>query len=134
MTYPHPLLKPVLLRMLGVLLFQEQTMRLAIVGANFSPGQADALRRAMGRKRSQSQMQTLRDALVEGMQANGIPERTAHHIYQQLAAFASYGFPESHALAFALLVYVSAYLKVYYPAQFYCVLLNSQPVGFYSPR
>ena len=133
-TYPHALLKPVLERTLGVPLFQEQTMRLAIVGANFSPGQADALRRAMGRKRSQTQMMALETALIEGMQHNGIPERTAHQVYRQLAAFASYGFPESHALAFALLVYLSAYLKVYYPVHFYCALLNSQPMGFYSPE
>ncbi len=133
-TYPHALLKPVLERTLGVPLFQEQTMRLAIVGANFSPGQADALRRAMGSKRSRAQMQVLETALIEGMQRNGIPERTAQQVYRQLAAFASYGFPESHALAFALLVYLSAYLKVHYPAQFYCALLNSQPMGFYSPE
>ena len=133
-TYPHPLLAPVLERTLGVPLFQEQTMRVAIAAAGFTPGQADALRRAMGRKRSQAQMQALEESLLAGMHANGIPERTAHGIYRQLAAFAAYGFPESHALAFALLVYVSAYLKVYYPAYFYCALLNSQPMGFYSPE
>ena len=133
-TYPHVLLRPVLERTLGVPLFQEQTMKVAIVAANFSAGQADALRRAMGRKRSHSQMQALKDALLEGMQANGISERAALGIYQQLSAFASYGFPESHALAFALLVYLSAFLKVHFPVHFYCALLSSQPMGFYSPE
>ena len=133
-TYPHESLEPVLKRTLGVPLFQEQTMRLAIVGANFSPGQADALRRAMGRKRSHTQMEALEIALLDGMHANGISPMVARQVYDQLAAFAAYGFPESHALAFALLVYLSAYLKVHHPVQFYCALLNSQPMGFYSPE
>jgi len=132
-TYLHPSLEPVLRKTLGVPLFQEQGMRVAIVAAGFSPGKADQLRRAMGHKRSREQMEALFDDLVGGMARNGIPHEAAARIFRQLSAFADYGFPESHAASFALLVYASAYLKLYYPAEFYCALLNNQPMGFYQP-
>ena len=103
----------------------------AITAAGFSPAQADALRRAMGRKRNQSQMARIALELLQGMQRNGIPRDVAERIVKQLAAFASYGFPESHAASFALLVYASAYLKRHYPTEFYTALLNAQPMGFY---
>jgi len=132
-TYPHPALKPILKRTLGVPLFQEQSMQIAIITAGFSASQADALRKAMGHKRSHERMDAISMALIEGMMKNGIDENTALRIFKQMAAFADYGFPESHAASFALLVYVSAYLKVYFPREFYCALLNAQPMGFYSP-
>ena len=132
-TYPHPLLQPVLERTLGVPLFQEQGMRLAIAAAGFTPARADALRKAMGHKRSAERMQPLYAELIAGMAANGIATELAGRICKQLAAFADYGFPESHACAFAALVYQSAYLKCHYPAEFTCALLNAQPMGFYQP-
>ena len=132
-TYPHPCLEPVLKRTLGIPLFQEQGMRVAIVAAGFTPGEADQLRRAMGHKRSRERMEALAAKLITGMVAGGIAAETARNIYRQLAAFADYGFPESHAASFALLVYVSAHLKRYWPAEFTCALLNAQPMGFYSP-
>ena len=130
-TYLHPVLEPVLHRTLGVPLFQEQGMKVAITAAGFSPAQADALRRAMGRKRNQSQMARIALELLQGMQRNGIERDVAERIVKQLAAFASYGFPESHAASFALLVYASAYLKRHYPSAFYAALLAAQPMGFY---
>jgi error-prone DNA polymerase len=133
-TYPHESLKPVLERTLGVPLFQEQGMKLAIVAAGFTPGEADELRRAMGHKRSREKMAALKRRLVDGMARSGIPAEAAERIFQELAAFADYGFPESHAASFALLVYASAWLKRYHPAAFYCALLNAQPMGFYSPN
>lgn len=132
-TYPHPKLEPILRRTLGVPLFQEQGMKVAVAAAGFTPAQADQLRRAMGHKRSHEKMEKLGLALVEGMIQNGIDKKAAGEIFDQLAAFSNFGFAESHAASFALLVYVSAYLKVYYPAEFYCALLNAQPMGFYSP-
>jgi error-prone DNA polymerase len=108
-------------------------MQLAIAAAGFTPSQADALRRAMGHKRSHERMEAISVALIAGMVKNGFDEKTAFRIYKQMSAFADYGFPESHAASFALLVYVSAYLKVHFPQAFYCSLLNSQPMGFYSP-
>jgi error-prone DNA polymerase len=132
-TYPHPSLEPILARTLGVPLFQEQGMQVAVAAAGFTASQADELRRAMGHKRSKEKMEALSMRLITGMMKNGIPRETAHKIFDQLAAFADFGFAESHAASFALLVYVSAYLKVYYPQEFYCALLNSQPMGFYSP-
>ncbi|MCC7104957.1 MAG: DNA polymerase III subunit alpha, partial [Chloroflexi bacterium] len=132
-TYPHPKLQPVLEKTLGVPLFQEQGMRLAIAAAGFSPGKADQLRRAMGHKRSRERMAELYDDFLQGMAANGIPERVGRQVWKQLSAFADYGFPESHAASFALIVYASAYLKRYYPVAFYCALLNNQPMGFYPP-
>jgi error-prone DNA polymerase len=132
-TYPHPCLEPILSRTLGVPLFQEQGMRVAMQAAGFTASQADELRRAMGHKRSQERMERLSLSLIEGMVKNGIDLASASRIYKQLAAFADFGFAESHAASFALLVYVSAYLKVYFPVEFYCALLNAQPLGFYSP-
>lgn len=132
-TYPHPSLEPILERTLGVPLFQEQGMQVAIAAAGFTPGEADELRRAMGHKRSHERMQAICSKLVAGMARNGIDPETSRRIFNQISAFADYGFPESHAASFALLVYASAYLKHYYPAEFACALLNAQPMGFYHP-
>lgn len=132
-TYPHPSLKPVLERTLGIPLFQEQGMQVAMIAAGFSPTEADQLRRAMSSKRSHERMEQMSTRLISGMMKNGISKESAERIYTQLAAFADFGFAESHAASFALLVYVSGYLKVYYPAEFYCAILNAQPMGFYSP-
>jgi len=132
-SYPHPKLKSVLERTLGVPLFQEQGMRLAIEAAGFTPGQADELRRAMGHKRSHEKMERLRGRLLDGMERNGIERPLAGRLFQMLNAFADYGFPESHAASFALIVYVSAYLKRMYAPEFYAALINAQPMGFYSP-
>ncbi|HKU66734.1 MAG TPA: error-prone DNA polymerase [Candidatus Baltobacteraceae bacterium] len=131
-TYPHPKLKPVLERTLGVPLFQEQGMRMAIEAAGFSPSEADKLRRAMGRKRSRERMNEIFPRLVEGMVANGIERSAAEQLFHMLEGFADYGFPESHAASFALLAYESAYLKCHYPAIFAAAILNVQPMGFYS--
>ncbi|MDQ7907633.1 error-prone DNA polymerase [Phytohabitans sp. ZYX-F-186] len=130
--YGHPLMRPALEKTLGVPLFQEQMMQLAIDCAGFSPSEADQLRRAMGSKRSSERMERLKDRLYEGMAANGIPSDVCDDIYLKLAAFANYGFPESHAMSFAYLVYVSAWLKRYHPAAFTAALLGAQPMGFYS--
>ncbi len=132
-TYPHESLRPVLERTMGVPLFQEQGMQVAIAAAGFTPGEADALRRAMGHKRSHEKMAEICEKLVAGMARNGIPEETARRIYNQIHAFADYGFPESHAASFALLVYASAYMKHHYAPEFLCALLNAQPMGFYAP-
>jgi len=131
-TYPHPKLEPVLKRTLGVPLFQEQGMRLAIEAAGFSPGEADQLRRAMGHKRSRERMEAMHLKLVEGMVANGIDRAAAEQLFHMLEGFADYGFPESHAASFALLAYASAYLKCHLPAVFAAAILNVQPMGFYS--
>ncbi|TVQ96771.1 MAG: DNA polymerase III subunit alpha [Deltaproteobacteria bacterium] len=132
-TYLHPALQPILERTLGVPLFQEQGMRIAVHAAGLSPGEADQLRRAMGSKRSRDRMDTLSRRLIEGMARNGIPRDVAERIFRQLAAFADYGFPESHAASFALIVYLSAWLKLRRAPEFLCALLNAQPMGFYSP-
>jgi error-prone DNA polymerase len=132
-TYPHPLLEPVLARTLGVPLFQEQLLRIAMVVANFSGGEAEDLRRAMGFKRSEARMRAIEVKLRSGMAANGIVGEPAERILKAITSFALYGFPESHAASFALIVYASAYLKVYFPAAFYTSLLNNQPMGFYHP-
>ncbi|MBV8198556.1 MAG: error-prone DNA polymerase [Candidatus Eremiobacteraeota bacterium] len=131
-TYPHPKLKPVLERTLGVPLFQEQGMRLAIEAAGFTGGQADELRRAMGHKRSRERMAALRERLIAGMTANGIDHTAAEQLFHMLEGFADYGFPESHAASFALLAYASAFLKCHVPAIFAAAILNVQPMGFYS--
>ena len=131
-TYPHPKLKPVLERTLGVPLFQEQGMRLAIEAAGFSPGEADKLRRAMGHKRSRARMQEIYPKLVDGMVHNGIDRAAAEQLFHMLEGFADYGFPESHAASFALLAYASAYVKCHHPAIFAAAILNVQPMGFYS--
>ncbi len=131
-TYPHPKLKPVLERTLGVPLFQEQGMRLAIEAAGFSGGEADELRRAMGHKRSRERMQAMRQKLIDGMVCNGIDASVAEQLFHMLEGFADYGFPESHAASFALLAYASAFLKCHLPAVFAAAILNVQPMGFYS--
>ncbi|QSB16283.1 error-prone DNA polymerase [Natronosporangium hydrolyticum] len=133
-TYPHPLMRGALAKTLGVPLFQEQLMQLAIDVAGFSAVEADQLRRAMGAKRSTEQMARLRDRLYAGMAGNGIVGDLADDIFRKLSAFANYGFPESHAISFAYLVYASSWLKRYYPAAFCAGLLNAQPMGFYSPQ
>ncbi|BEL09038.1 error-prone DNA polymerase [Actinoplanes sichuanensis] len=131
---PHPLMANALAKTLGVPLFQEQLMQLAIDVAGFDPAEADQLRRAMGAKRSRERMERIRNRLYEGMAANGITGALADDLFVKLAAFASYGFPESHAMSFAYLVYASAWLKRYHPAAFCAALLNAQPMGFYSPQ
>jgi error-prone DNA polymerase len=132
-TYPHPSLEPILKRTLGVPLFQEQGMQVAIAAAKFTPGEADTLRKAMGHKRSRERMAAIGQRLIAGMKANGIVDDIANRIFHQLNGFADYGFPESHAASFALLVYASAYLKHYYAPEFTAAILNSQPMGFYAP-
>ncbi len=131
-TYLHPLLEKSLAKTLGVPLFQEQLMQMAIDVAGFTPSEADQLRQAMGSKRSRERMERLRVRLYEGMAANGITPDVAEQIYDKLAAFANYGFPESHSVSFAYLVYASSWIKLYYPAAFCAALLNAQPMGFYS--
>ena len=133
-TYLHPLLKPALEKTLGVPLFQEQLMQIAIDVAGFFPAEADQLRKAMGSKRSLERMEALRERLMEGMAANGITPEVGEQIYAKLQAFADFGFPESHSFSFAYLVYASAWLKVHHPEAFYAALLASQPMGFYSPQ
>jgi len=132
-TYPHPSLVPVLERTLGVPLFQEQLLKMAMICANFTGGQAEELRRALSHKRSQQRMQEIEIKLRAGMTQNAIPAETQDKIVQFVSSFAAYGFPESHAASFGLLAYASAYLKVRYLAAFTCALLNCQPMGFYSP-
>jgi error-prone DNA polymerase len=132
-VFDHPSLEPVLARTLGVPLFQEQLLRMAMVVAGFSGGQAEELRRAMGFKRSEKKMRQLEVHLREGMAKNGISGEVADRIILSITSFALYGFPESHAASFALLAYASAYLKTHFPAAFYTALLNNQPMGFYHP-
>jgi error-prone DNA polymerase len=129
----HSSLEPVLARTLGVPLFQEQLLRMAMVAAGFTGGQAEELRRAMGFKRSEKRMRQIEVQLREGMAKKAITGDTAERIITSITSFALYGFPESHAASFALLAYASAYLKVHYPAAFYTALLNNQPMGFYHP-
>lgn len=131
-TYPHEDLKPVLERSYGTLLFQEQGMRAAMVLAGFTAGEADVLRKAMGSKRSTEAMERIKERFVAGATERGYDEAVIERVWEMIRGFALYGFPESHAIAFALLIAVSAYLKRYYPAQFLAALLNSQPMGFYS--
>jgi error-prone DNA polymerase len=131
--YPHPSLEPILARTLGVPLFQEQLLRMAMVAAGFSGGEAEELRRAFGFKRSEKRMQQIEGKLRAGMDRQGITGAAAEEILRSITSFALYGFPESHAASFALLVYASAYLKAHYPAAFYTALLNNQPMGFYHP-
>ncbi len=132
-VYPHPSLEPILERTLGIPLFQEQGMQVAIAAAGFTPGEADELRRAMGHKRSHERMAKICKKLIDGMARNGIDPDVGRRIFNQISAFADYGFPESHAASFALLVYASAWLKRYYHTAFSCALLNAQPMGFYAP-
>jgi error-prone DNA polymerase len=132
-TYPHPSLEPVLKRTLGVPLFQEQLLRMAMTVADFSGAEAEELRRAVGMRRSWQRMEQLEVKLRSGMTKNGIDTATQENIIQNITSFALYGFPESHAASFALIAYASAYFKVRYLAAFTCAILNNQPMGFYAP-
>jgi len=131
--YPSEAVRGVLERTLGVPIFQEQVMQLAIVAAGFSPGEADSLRRAMAAWKKRGGLGPFRERLLEGMHARGYAPEFAERVFEQICGFGDYGFPESHAASFALLVYVSAWLKCHYPGVFTCALLNSQPMGFYAP-
>jgi error-prone DNA polymerase len=133
-TYPHPILEPCLRKTLGVPLFQEQLMQIAIDAAGFTPGEADQLRQAMGSKRSRQRMAAMHDRLMRGMAERGIDREVATEIAHKLEAFAQFGFPESHSVSFAYLVYSSSWVKLHYPTEFACALLNAQPMGFYSPH
>jgi len=132
-VYPHPSLEPVLKRTLGVPLFQEQLLRMAMIAAGFSGGEAEELRRAFGFKRSEMRMRDIEIKLRAGMERNGIPPEAQQQIILSITSFALYGFPESHAASFALIAYASAYLKCHYLAAFTAALLNNQPMGFYHP-
>jgi error-prone DNA polymerase len=132
-TYASEAVKKVLERTMGVSIFQEQVMQLAVVAAGFTPGEADRLRRAMAAWKRRGGIEPFRDKLFGGMLARGYTQDYAQQIFQQIQGFGEYGFPESHAASFALLVYVSSWLKCHHPAAFACALLNSQPMGFYSP-
>ncbi len=131
--YPNDEIRAVLHKTLGVPLFQEQAMRLAMVAAGFTPGEADQLRRAMAGWRRPGVIEAFRTRLIAGMRAKGLTAEFAEMVFKQISGFGEYGFPESHAASFALLAYVSAWLKCHYPAAFCAALLNSQPMGFYAP-
>jgi error-prone DNA polymerase len=131
--YPHPSLEPVLKRTLGVPLFQEQLLRIAMTVANFSGAEAEELRRAVGMRHSWERMKNLEGKLRAGMTSNGIALPIQENIIENISSFALYGFPESHAASFALIAYASAYFKVKYLAAFTCAILNNQPMGFYAP-
>jgi len=131
--YAHPALESILRRTLGVPLFQEQLLRMAMAVAGFTAGEAEELRRAMGFKRSEARMQAIEAKLRAGMDAQGISGRVQDEIVQQITSFALYGFPESHSASFALIAYASAYLKAHHPAAFFCALLDAWPMGFYHP-
>jgi len=131
--YPNEEIRAVLDRTLGVPIFQEQAMKLAVVAAGFTPGEADQLRRAMGAWRKTGVIETFRTRLLSGMRQRGLSDEFAEQVFRQIRGFGEYGFPESHAASFALLVYVSAFLKHYYPAAFTTAILNSLPMGFYAP-
>ncbi len=132
-VYPHPSLEPVLAKTLGVPLFQEQVIRLAMVAADYTPGEADQLRRDMAAWRRSGRIERHRERLLARMQAKGIAPEFATRIFDQIRGFGEYGFPESHAASFALIAYAAAYLKCHYHAEFTCALLNAQPMGFYAP-
>ena len=133
-TYPHELLRPVLEKTLGIPLFQEQVMRLAVVAADYTPGEADQLRRDMAAWRRTGRIERHRERLVSRMQAKGIAIEFAERVFQQITGFGEYGFPESHAASFALISYAASYLLCHYPAEFICALLNAQPMGLLLPR
>ncbi len=130
--YPHPLLEPILKKTLGIPLFQEQVMRLAMVAADYSPGEADQLRRDMAAWRKKGRIEAHHERLTSRMVAKGISEEFAERVFQQILGFGEYGFPESHAASFALISYATSWLKWHYPVEFACGLLNAQPMGFYS--
>ncbi len=133
-SYLHPCLEPILQRTLGVPLFQEQLMEMAVAVAGFSPAEADELRQAMAAKRSELRMMRLKSRFYAGMASNGVTGESADQLFDALAAFANFGFPESHSVSFAHLVYCSAWIKLHYPAAFLVSLLNAQPMGFWSPQ
>jgi error-prone DNA polymerase len=132
-TYPHPSLEPVLKKTLGVPLFQEQVMKLAVVAADYTPGEADQLRRDMAAWRKHGQIERHRELLISRMAKKGIAQEFAERVFDQIRGFGEYGFPESHAASFALISYATAWMRCHYPAEFICGLLNSQPMGFYTP-
>ncbi len=131
--YPHPSLQPVLEKTLGVPLFQEQVMRLAMIAADYTPGEADQLRRDMAAWRGHGRIERHRERLISRMRAKGIAAEFAERVFSQIQGFGEYGFPEAHAASFALIAYATAWLKRHYPAEFTCALLNAQPMGFYAP-
>ena len=133
-TYLHPLLENSLAKTLGIPLFQEQLMQMAIDVGGFTPAEADELRQAMGSKRSRERMSRLRERLLAGMAERGLTGDAAEQVWGKMVAFADYGFPESHSVSFAYLVYASAWIKLHYPAAFCAALLNAQPMGFYAPH
>ncbi|MEX0800852.1 MAG: error-prone DNA polymerase [Dehalococcoidia bacterium] len=133
-TYDHPSLEPVLAETLGVVLFQEQVLQVAMALAGFSAGQAESLRRAMSRKRSREAIDKLRDEFLGGCQRNGVSRKVAESAFGKIAGFAEFGFPKAHAAAFGLLAYQTAWLRLYYPAESLCALFNAQPMGFYGPH
>ncbi|MFT5201257.1 MAG: error-prone DNA polymerase [Candidatus Aldehydirespiratoraceae bacterium] len=133
-TYLHPLLENALAKTLGIPLFQEQLMQIAIDVANFTPSEADQLRQAVGSKRSRERMEQLKVRFFNGMRSNGITDEIGEQIWLKLAAFANYGFPESHSVSFSYLVYASSWIKYHHPAAFCAALLNAQPMGFWSPH
>jgi error-prone DNA polymerase len=132
--YLHPLLKPALAETLGVMIFQEQVLKVARDLAGFTPGEAEQLRRCLGRKRAEETLQQFKAQFFAGAQANGVSQKIAETVFTQMQAFGSYAFPKSHAAAFAVLTYHSAWLRCYHPAAFFAGLLRHQPMGFYSPR
>ncbi|MGI9665582.1 MAG: error-prone DNA polymerase [Acidimicrobiia bacterium] len=132
--YIHPAAEPILRKTLGVPIFQEQLMEIARVCAGFSPGQSDRLRQAMTHKRSDEEMAKLRDEVYQGMASKGISGQAADELWEKLQGFASFGFPESHSVSFAYIVYAAAWLKYHWPTEFFAGLLNAQPMGFYSPN
>jgi error-prone DNA polymerase len=131
--YPHPSLGPVLEKTLGIPLFQEQVMKLAMVAADYTPGEADQLRRDMAAWKSRGKMEQHRERLIDRMGRKGIAREFAERVFEQIKGFGEYGFPESHAASFALISYVTAWLRTHYMPEFTCSLLNAQPMGFYSP-
>ena len=131
--YPHPCLEPVLAKTLGVPLFQEQVMRLAVVAADYTPGEADQLRRDMAAWRRSGRIEKHRERLIGAMADKGIAREFGERVFEQIRGFGEYGFPESHATSFALIAYATSYLRRHYPAEFTCTLLNAQPMGFYAP-
>lgn len=133
-TYDHPSLEPVLSETLGVVLFQEQVLQVAMALAGFTAGQAESLRRAMSRKRSREAIERLKQQFMEGCLGNGVSKQTAETVFRKIAGFAEFGFPKAHAAAFGLLAYQTAWLREYYPAESLCALFNAQPMGFYGPH
>jgi error-prone DNA polymerase len=133
-TYDHPSLEPVLRETLGVILFQEQVLQVAMALAGFTAGQAESLRRAMSRKRSKEAIAKLKEQFVEGCLGNGVSKEIAETVFRKIQGFAEFGFPKAHAAAFGLLAYQTAWLRTYYPAEYLCALFNAQPMGFYGPH